>query len=552
MKIIEQSHEIISLPDNLLGLIETAARNCYKSEDKIGCTSLGTGCYEDAGEKCQEPLCEHHSSHNFVKILRDRGHHAMLEFADITVRFITNRGVTHELVRHRLCSFCLSGETEIISHKAKAGYPTKKWTLAQLFDWQTDLKRKGRIKLIRLRSVDDNGVIVPGRIKRIIKSGCKKTYEVTTESGRKIRSTMKHRFLTPSGWKRLEEINIGDRVIANGMPAHENREWLKEKYIQENNTLEEMADIMGCCASTVTKILRSHGINKPLSLRKNRQPGHGNVGMFSDKQRAQISVRMSGENNHRWKDKDAVPQSGRSRANRHNPVEVKKCWGCDTDSKLEMHHMDGDPINNEPGNIKVLCQKCHKAFHFGQNVLTVFSDKITNISEYGYEETYDLEMVENPHNFVANGLVVHNSQESTRYVRYDWGMEFIRPVWCSEDILGEYTTGVIEAIYTDKRLGRDLPTIRFLKAIAMAEVDYHMLVADGWRPEQAREVLPNSLKTEIVVKANIREWRHIFELRCSKKAHPQMRALILPLLAELKKRVPVVFDDLYDKYIKEE
>ena len=83
MKIIEQSHEIISLPDNLLQMIETAGRTCYKSEDKI----------------------TPDSAVGFVTRMRNQGHHAMIEFGDIIVRFITNRGVTHELVRHRLFSF---------------------------------------------------------------------------------------------------------------------------------------------------------------------------------------------------------------------------------------------------------------------------------------------------------------------------------------------------------------------------------------------------------------------------------------------------------------
>lgn len=85
----------------------------------------------------------------------------------------------------------------------------------------------------------------------------------------------------------------------------------------------------------------------------------------------------------------------------------------------------------------------------------------------------------------------------------------------------------------------------WLYAMMVSEISYQDLLHDGWRPEQAREVLPNSLKTEIVTKANVREWRHVFDLRCSKKAHPQIRALMLGLLAELKERVPVVFDDLY-------
>jgi len=127
---------------------------------------------------------------------------------------------------------------------------------------------------------------------------------------------------------------------------------------------------------------------------------------------------------------------------------------------------------------------------------------------------------------VTHELVRHRlcsfAQESTRYVRYDGTMEFIKPEWFSD----------LEAI------------ARWEQAMYDAEEHYIFLLNNGWRPEQAREVLPNSLKTEIVVKANIREWRHIFTLRCSKAAHPQIRGLMLPLLKELKTKLPIVFDDL--------
>jgi thymidylate synthase (FAD) len=69
-----------------------------------------------------------------------------------------------------------------------------------------------------------------------------------------------------------------------------------------------------------------------------------------------------------------------------------------------------------------------------------------------------------------------------------------------------------------------------------------------WQPQQARSVLPNSLKTEIVVTANLREWRTIFKQRTSKAAHPQMRELMCPLLDELKSLIPVIFEDInYEK-----
>jgi thymidylate synthase (FAD) len=70
----------------------------------------------------------------------------------------------------------------------------------------------------------------------------------------------------------------------------------------------------------------------------------------------------------------------------------------------------------------------------------------------------------------------------------------------------------------------------------------------GARPQEARSVLPNSLKTEIVMTANLREWRHVFRLRCDRPAHPQMRQVMLPLLAEFQQRIPVVFDDLRDQF----
>jgi len=77
-----------------------------------------------------------------------------------------------------------------------------------------------------------------------------------------------------------------------------------------------------------------------------------------------------------------------------------------------------------------------------------------------------------------------------------------------------------------------------------AEEKYNILIKKGWSPQQARSVLPNSLKTEINISANIREWRHIFKLRTAKAAHPQMRELMCPLLNGFQRRIPILFDDI--------
>ena len=76
------------------------------------------------------------------------------------------------------------------------------------------------------------------------------------------------------------------------------------------------------------------------------------------------------------------------------------------------------------------------------------------------------------------------------------------------------------------------------------ENSYMSLIQLGVAPEQARSILPNSLKTEIVVTMNLREWRHFFKLRTSKRAHPQMREISIPLLKRMSAMLPPVFDDI--------
>jgi thymidylate synthase (FAD) len=83
-----------------------------------------------------------------------------------------------------------------------------------------------------------------------------------------------------------------------------------------------------------------------------------------------------------------------------------------------------------------------------------------------------------------------------------------------------------------------------------AEDAYLNLLKTGAKAEEARSVLPNSLKTEVVMTCNLRQWRHVLNLRCSKAAHPQVREIMLPLLKELHEKIPVVFDDLYETFIK--
>lgn len=130
---------------------------------------------------------------------------------------------------------------------------------------------------------------------------------------------------------------------------------------------------------------------------------------------------------------------------------------------------------------------------------------------------------------VTHELVRHRlcafSQESTRYVKYDKNnMEFIKPVWWD-------------------KWDREQKNI-WINSLENSEKGYVSLMNSGASAQEAREVLPNSLKTEIVVTANLREWRHIFNLRCHKKAHPQIRQLMINCCKEFNEMIPVIFEDI--------
>ena len=156
-----------------------------------------------------------------------------------------------------------------------------------------------------------------------------------------------------------------------------------------------------------------------------------------------------------------------------------------------------------------------KAGH--ESVLEHFSFSVRFITDRGVS-----------HEIVRHRLASY-SQESTRYCNY------------SDDKFDNEIT-VVEPC----QLAAQKPNWR--KACEVAEEQYFELLKTE-SAQTARSVLPNSLKTELIMTANLREWRHFLNLRTAKAAHPDMRVLTIPLLKELKQLIPVVFDDIYEEEI---
>jgi len=149
------------------------------------------------------------------------------------------------------------------------------------------------------------------------------------------------------------------------------------------------------------------------------------------------------------------------------------------------------------------------------------------------------------------------TQESTRFVNYEKKMPpaFIYPrpeVECQYCLQGDqpiphdianHTSAWFHAFEHE----RDVDCIYnrwWLWAVNACEANYKQLLKQGWRPQEARSVFPNALASRIISTTNLRCWRHILIMRTSLEAHPQMRQVTIPLLAEFQKTFPILFDDI--------
>ena len=137
---------------------------------------------------------------------------------------------------------------------------------------------------------------------------------------------------------------------------------------------------------------------------------------------------------------------------------------------------------------------------------------------------------------VSHELVRHRiasfAQESTRYCNY------------SKDKFDNSVT-FIEPFFFKGATKQEIQAYRdWIYAMKECENAYLRLIKNGFTAQEARSVLPNSTKTEITITANYREWRSFFKLRTAKAAHPQMKEVTIPLLKELKTKLPIIFEDI--------
>ena len=262
---------------------------------------------------------------------------------------------------------CLTGDTIVYRDRKKSrGY--NEVTIRDLFNTQEREKNcmyRGRFKKIKLRSLNEqSGTFFRNQLLEVIDNGVADVYEVITENGYRIKATLNHRFMDEFGeYKHLENFNTGDFIGVNGS--------------KELKT--------GTCSECGESISRRAKQCKPCFDNKQIKP-------------------------------KALNTTARQRK-QNRDYKVDYCEICGANNiRLETHHIDKNPHNNEHSNLEKLCCNCHAKIHsrkrtfgnpYSHRYLTY--DKIMIIRYAGREQVFDLAMEGPNHNFIANGYVSHNS-----------------------------------------------------------------------------------------------------------------------------------------------
>jgi thymidylate synthase (FAD) len=445
---------------------------------------------------------------------------------------------------------------------------------------------------MRLRVLDEEtGEFTVGHVGEVIKKGIQPVYRLTLADDKELILTENHRVLTTAGWMTMgaavglqgtgESITMSRscRLMTNGAIAYRDREWLADRR-REGKSVSEIAFEAGCSYHTIRKWLRIHELKFSPQERAHRTPwnkgrsGYRTSLVVNEKHRDAIRLARSGSRSNFWRcgvtsERASIGSWAHDQAAKVHSQYDYTCQGCRRrGGKLHVHHivplwLDASRAR-DIGNLITLCGACHRAVHRTEETERSFARRyehrigfaagewtktrtgftliahpvaVRAIAYVGLRQTYDLTVAGPWHNFVANGVVVHNSfnEFSLRYAkasddfyvpeRADVRTQVGKPGAYSfepvDDALAEHTRAQLGVVYDH------------------AYAVYEELVEAGVARELARSVLPVGAYTQFYWTVNARALMNFVSLRNSEFAQLEIRRYAEAVESFFAQRMPV-------------
>ena len=459
--------------------------------------------------------------------------YSVFETCSLTMEIETPRDIARQILRHRSFSFqefCVAEGTKI---STIVGGSTKKVKIEDLYKrYKSNQYWNKSDNMVRVFD-EKTSTLVQAKIKEVFKTGVKPVYKMTLDNGRTIESTLEHKFLTQEGFSKLGNIEIGDFVGCNGIPVWQMQQWLAEAKFEaiENGTgLQGIADKAGTSTHTIRKWLKKHNLqftkkqvavytevwNKGLDSEK--QPMYGKLiseetrmKMQDSSKKGSSSVLFKGGNprsfglevrDYWYKRKNNLIKTLGSVC----AVSGKEC----SFEELEIDHIK--PLSKFPelayeaSNIQLLCKEEHRkrsALESSKRLLTASWHKVVSIGFVGDKETYDMEIDHDSHNYVANGIITHNSQryaQSTTFINRECRLQDEKNRQNSLECFDEDTAHVWKVMQAE--------------LLAVAERNYQHALDIGIAKEVARTLLPEGLTlSKMYMQGSLRSWIHFIQVR---------------------------------------
>ena len=449
-----------------------------------------------------------------------------------------------------------------------------------------------RVRRMRLRVLDESsGAFTSGHLTDIIDKGVQPVYALTLADGKELSVTENHRLLTARGWQRMRDaiglVDDGDQatmtrpceLMINGTLAHRDREWLAARR-REGKSVSEIALEAGCSYHTVRKWLAVHDLKYSREELCGRTPwnkglrGYRTGMVVSERHREAIRRARSGprSNFRRGGGTTRRESIGRWTTEQAAKVHAQSDYTCQEcgrgGGRLHAHHIvpvyADSTKAREIGNLISLCGQCHRAIDGAREselafarahdhqiglatdieapsrrgiTLTAHPVAVVSIKYVGVRQTYDLSVAGPWHNFVANGVVVHNSfnEFSLRYAKAS--DDFYIPA--TEDVRSQVGK---PGAYTFEPVTTELAeqTRTELQAVyEHAFATYERLVEAGVARELARSALPVGAYTQFYWTVNARALMNFVSLRNSTFAQLEIRRFAEAVETFLAGRMPV-------------